>query len=45
MLDAWQLYLVDWGYNTEDERKRANSNERISVIAHGQFASLLASGT
>ena len=32
-LSSWQLYLVDWGYNTEDERQRALSNPRVSVVS------------
>jgi hypothetical protein len=36
-LEDWQLYLVDWGYNTEEERKRAEANSRISVINKAQM--------
>lgn len=32
-LEEWQLYLVDWGYNTEEERHRANENPRISLLS------------
>ncbi|PNH07152.1 hypothetical protein TSOC_006401 [Tetrabaena socialis] len=42
-LSAWQLYLVDWGYNTPQERQRAAANPRITVIDRKQFAELLAS--
>ncbi len=34
-LEAWQLYLVDWGYNTPDERKRAQANPRIRLLSLG----------
>ena len=44
-LAAWNLYLVDWGYNTEDERKRASQNDRIHIINHSQFSTLLESGS
>ena len=44
-LDQWQLDLVDWGYHTEEERTRASQNERINIITHGQFATLLESGS
>lgn len=40
-LDNWQLYLVDWGYNTQKERARAAANPRIKVINSQQFAELL----
>ena len=43
-LADWQLYLVDWGYNTEAERQHASENKRISVITHSQFAQLLETG-
>lgn len=44
-LERWELYLVDWGYNTEAERREAHENKRIHVIANAQFGSLLASGS
>lgn len=31
-LQGWQLYLVDWGYNTKEEREHAAANPRIKVI-------------
>ena len=42
-LERWELYLVDWGYNTEAERAQSrsqpedNSRERgrVPVGAHG----------
>jgi hypothetical protein len=36
-LEAWQLFLVDWGYNTPEERERAAANERIKVVCVGEF--------
>jgi phosphoglycolate phosphatase-like HAD superfamily hydrolase len=42
-LDAWRLYLVDWGYNTREERARAAaSGGRIRVVSAHEFG-LLAS--
>jgi len=40
-LDQWELYLVDWGYNTVEERARAAQHPRIKVINTQQFAALL----
>ena len=37
-LDHWQLYLVDWGYNTQQERDRAADNPRIHVVSHDQMS-------
>ncbi len=31
-LAAWALYLVDWGYNTEAERRRAAADPRVQVV-------------
>ena len=31
-LAAWNLYLVDWGYNTEAERSRAAADPRIELV-------------
>ena len=42
-LDHWQLYLVDWGYNTVEERKRASSNPRIQDVNHDQMSKALVS--
>ncbi|BDA48771.1 hypothetical protein COCOBI_12-4530 [Coccomyxa sp. Obi] len=36
-LQEWQLYLVDWGYNTQEERERAAANPRISVVSKDQL--------
>lgn len=41
-LSDWQLYLVDWGYNTPGERARAAQHPRITVITAPQFGKLLA---
>ncbi|KAF5835320.1 hypothetical protein DUNSADRAFT_7552 [Dunaliella salina] len=40
-LEGWELYLVDWGYNTVEERARASQHPRIHVISTQQFADLL----
>lgn len=32
-LEGWQLYLVDWGYNTAEERRRAEENPRITLLS------------
>ena len=42
-LEAWELYLVDWGYNTAAERERAARNPRIEVIAVDDFTAMLRS--
>lgn len=34
-LEAWQLYLVDWGYNTAAERERAAISPRIQLLSLG----------
>ena len=39
-LDKWQLYLVDWGYNTETERKRAEADPRITLLTKEAFLAL-----
>ena len=41
-LKDWQLYLVDWGYNTAAERARAMGREdgRIRVIGMEEFQGL-----
>jgi hypothetical protein len=31
-LEHWQLYLVDWGYNTEAERQQAAANPRVNLV-------------
>jgi hypothetical protein len=40
-LESWELFLVDWGYNTVEERKRASGNPRIKVIDAKGFSELL----
>lgn len=40
-LDGWELFLVDWGYNTPEERARASANPRIEVVDAQGFAALL----
>jgi len=39
--EAWRLYLVDWGYNTAQERERAAANPRITVIGVHDLPALL----
>mmetsp|Transcript_40753 Transcript_40753/g.68249 ORF Transcript_40753/g.68249 Transcript_40753/m.68249 type:complete len:338 (+) Transcript_40753:127-1140(+) len=39
-LDDWNLYLVDWGYNTVEEREWAAANDRINLIGIDEFAKL-----
>lgn len=39
-LRPWRLWLVDWGYNTGPERRRAAQNERIAVIDVARFKEL-----
>ncbi|PRW56992.1 hypothetical protein C2E21_4196 [Chlorella sorokiniana] len=39
-LQQYQLYLVDWGYNTEPERQRAAAHGRIAVIDADEFGRL-----
>lgn len=41
-LEHWKLYLVDWGYNTKQERETAASNPRIQVVSHAQMSKALA---
>ncbi|CAG9463179.1 unnamed protein product [Pedinophyceae sp. YPF-701] len=40
-LEPWKLYLVDWGYNTPQERARAAANPRIATITAPEFGSLM----
>ena len=39
-LRRYQLFLVDWGYNTEEERRQAAANGRIEVIGIDRFLQL-----
>ena len=40
----WQLYLVDWGYNTADERAAAAANPGVELIGVEGFAKLMGEG-
>ncbi|KAI3856164.1 hypothetical protein MKX03_027746 [Papaver bracteatum] len=40
-LDAWNLYLVDWGYNTETERGEGASIPRIQLLQISDFTKKL----
>ncbi|DBA77981.1 TPA: hypothetical protein ACH3X1_009137 [Trebouxia sp. C0004] len=37
-LEHWTLYLVDWGYNTKQEREMAAKNPRVHVVNHEQLS-------
>jgi hypothetical protein len=39
--EAWQLYLVDWGYNTPAERQAAAADPRITVVDLQRFQQLM----
>ena len=38
----WELFLVDWGYNTAQERARADADSDITVIGIEDFCAMLA---
>ncbi|GAB4861725.1 hypothetical protein Ancab_036979 [Ancistrocladus abbreviatus] len=40
-LDSWNLYLADWGYNTQKEREEAASIPRICIIGLSEFSKKL----
>ncbi|CAM8974466.1 hypothetical protein QQ045_030429 [Rhodiola kirilowii] len=40
-LDGWNLYLGDWGYNTQEERDEASSISRIQVLQLNDFSNKL----
>ncbi|XP_014498196.1 uncharacterized protein LOC106759510 [Vigna radiata var. radiata] len=40
-LDNWNLYLVNWGFNTQKEREEAAANPRIQVLELSDFSSKL----
>ncbi|OMP00367.1 hypothetical protein COLO4_12726 [Corchorus olitorius] len=40
-LDGWNLYLVDWGYNTQKEREEAASIPRIQLLQLPDFSKKL----
>lgn len=44
-LNNWELYLVDWGYNTPQERDEAEQHPRVKVINVQQFRQLLMTAT
>ncbi|KAJ8749009.1 hypothetical protein K2173_013452 [Erythroxylum novogranatense] len=40
-LDGWNLYLGDWGYNTQKEREEAASISRIQLLQLSDFSKRL----
>ena len=42
-LKMYHLYLVSWGYNTEDEKQFARDSDRIRLIDNSEFGKLLGS--
>ncbi|XP_060204944.1 uncharacterized protein LOC132632847 isoform X2 [Lycium barbarum] len=40
-LDGWNLYLGDWGYNTQKEREEAASISRIRILELSDFSNKL----
>ena len=40
-LEDWELFLVDWGYNTAEERARAVANPRITLLGIDAFVAML----
>ncbi len=42
-LKDYQLYLVSWGYNTDDEKQFARDSDRIALIDNSEFGKLLGS--
>ncbi|CAL6362769.1 unnamed protein product [Bathycoccus prasinos] len=43
-LSKWDLFFVDWGYNTEDERQVAKHDYRMKLIGKEEFCGLLREG-
>jgi len=43
-LTKWELFFVDWGYNTEDERQVAKHDYRMTLIKKDEFCKLLKEG-
>lgn len=41
-LQHWQLFLVDWGYNTAAEQQSARESEKIKVVDISGFEALAA---
>jgi hypothetical protein len=39
--EAWQLVLVDWGYNTKEERAAAAAHPDIQILDLEGFKHLL----
>ncbi len=39
-LAHWNLYLVDWGYNTQEEREVVRRQDRIKLISLDDFHAL-----
>ena len=39
--ESWQLFLVDWGYNTREERATALAHPRITLIDKDAFGQLM----
>lgn len=37
----WRLFLVDWGYNTPEERRAADDNPRIELVGVERFGALM----
>lgn len=40
-LDAWNLYLVDWGFNVQKERDAATASDRINMVDISQFRAII----
>ncbi|KAL0538126.1 hypothetical protein IC582_027125 [Cucumis melo] len=40
-LDGWNIYLVDWGYNTQKEREEAAGIQRIQLLQLSDFSTKL----
>lgn len=40
-LDGYNLYLVDWGYNTEPEKQYARDSSRVELINMERFGELM----
>ena len=43
-LTKWELFFVDWGYNTEEERQVAKHDYRMKLIEKDEFCKLLREG-
>ncbi|PSC70318.1 hypothetical protein C2E20_6217 [Micractinium conductrix] len=41
LLERWQLYLADWGYNTPEERAAAAALPGVRLLSRPQFLELL----